>query len=338
MAGTKYGDISPRTAAFAAKKLLERGQHIMVFERFGQMDPQGKNKTKTRTWRRYESLQRASAPLAEGITPAGQQLTKTDIIATLEQYGDMLPLTDVIEDTHEDPVLNQMMGLVGEQSAETVEEIRINVLKGGTNVFYANGVASRALVNSPAVRGDFRLIYRSFKRNKAREITEIIKASAMIATESVMPAYWAIGHTDLDADLRGLTGFTEVKNYADSSKSLPGEIGSMDQIRIILTGMVDPWLAAGLTGTTLLSNGAAVSATAQADVYPILVTARDAYAIVPLQGSNAITPIVLNPNNPAPGDPLGQTGSVAWKTYQTAAILNEAWFARLEVGATANPS
>ena len=60
--------------------------------------------------------------------------------------------------------------------------------------------------------------------------------------------------------------------------------------------------------------------------------------IVPLQGSNAITPIVLNPNNPSQSDPLGQRGSVAWKTYQTAAILNEAWFARVEVAATANPS
>ena len=145
MARTNYGDISPRTAAFAAKKLLERGQHQMVVERFGQMDPQGKNKTKTRAWRRYESLQRASAPLTEGVTPAGQQLTKTDIIATLEQYGDRLPLTDVIEDTHEDPVLNQMMKLVGEQASETVEELRINILKGGSNVFYANSVASRSL-------------------------------------------------------------------------------------------------------------------------------------------------------------------------------------------------
>ena len=85
---TTYGDISPRTAGYAAKKLLERGQYLMVVERFGQSDPQPKNATKTRKFRRYESLLRATAPLAEGIPPAGQKLTFTDIDCVLEQYGE----------------------------------------------------------------------------------------------------------------------------------------------------------------------------------------------------------------------------------------------------------
>ena len=139
-------------------------------------------------------------------------------------------------------------------------------------------------VNSPAVRGDFRKVYRSFKRNKAREITEIIKATAKIATEAVQPGYFAMGHTDLDADLRGLTGFIQSKDYADSTKAMPGEIGALEQTRIILTGMFAPWLAAGLTGTTYLSNGSEVSSTAQCDVYPILITARDAYGYRPSAG------------------------------------------------------
>ena len=41
-----YGDISPRTGGYATKELLKRGQELMILERFGQFDPQGKNKTK----------------------------------------------------------------------------------------------------------------------------------------------------------------------------------------------------------------------------------------------------------------------------------------------------
>ena len=108
---TTYGDISPRTAGHAVAKLLERGQHLLTVERFGQFDPQPKNKTKTRKYRRYNSLPRATAPLAEGIPPAGQKLTYTDVECTLEQYGDHTILTDVVADTHEDPVLNQMIFL-----------------------------------------------------------------------------------------------------------------------------------------------------------------------------------------------------------------------------------
>jgi len=71
-----------------------------------------------------------------------------------------------------------------------------------------------------------------------------------------------------------------------------------------------------------------------ADVYPILYFARDAYGTVALKGQNAITPTVINPT-PTKSDPLGQRGSVGWKTMQTAVILNDAWMARLECAVTA---
>jgi len=335
---TTYEDISPRTRGKAVRKLLERGQHIMTTERFGTVDPQPKNSTLTRKWRRYHSLPRASAPLADGVPPTGHKLTHTDITATLEFYGDVVKITNIIQDTHEDPVLNESMKICGEQAAETVEELRINFLKAGSNVFYANGVSTRATVNSPAVRGDFRKIYRYFKKYKAREITDIIKASAMISTEPVESAYFCMGHTDLDADLRGISGFLPRAQYSDSTKALPGEIGKIEQFRIILTAMFDPWLAAGLAGTTYLSGGAAVSSSTACDVYPLIFVARDSYAIVPLQGYSSVDIGVVNPGKKTKDDPLGQIGFVSWGTYQTGTILNQSWCARLEVGAVANPS
>ncbi len=99
--------------------------------------------------------------------------------------------------------------------------------------------------------------------------------------------------------------------------------------------MFEPWELAGVSGSTYLAGG--VAATGKADVYPLLFTAQNAYGIVPLQGYNSITPMVVNPK-PSKTDPAGQIGWVSWKTYQTAAILNQNWFARLEGAATANPT
>lgn len=130
-----YEDISPRTRGKAVRKLLERGQHMMTTERFGMFDPQPKNSTTTRKWRRYHSLPRASAPLSEGVPPTGHKLTHTDITATLEFFGDVVKTTNVVQDTHEDPVLMEAMKICGEQAAETIEEIRINFLKSGSNVY-----------------------------------------------------------------------------------------------------------------------------------------------------------------------------------------------------------
>ena len=41
--------------------------------------------------------------------------------------------------------------------------------------------------------------------------------------------------------------------------------------------------------------------------------------------------MVLNPNVPRGGDPLGQRGSAGWKASHAAVILNDAWMHRLEV-------
>lgn len=335
---TTYGDISPRTAAKAARKLLERGQALMTTERFGYVDPQPMNSSKTRKWRRYDSLAPAVSPLAEGITPAGQKLSYTDVTANLEQYGDFVRLTDQVKDTHEDPVLSEATDVIGEQAAETAELLRIEILKAGTNVYYANGVTARASVASKVTLADFRKVVRGFRRNRARTISQIVKASALISTEPVAPAYFAMGHTDLEPDIRGLTGFVPTEKYADSSKALDGEVGKIESTRIILSPLWEPWLAAGASGTTYLSNGEIPSGSSAADVYPLVVTARNAYAIVPLQGEDAVDVMVKNPGKPSDSDPLGQRGFVSWKMYQAAAILQELWLARIEGGATANPT
>ena len=124
-----YGDISPRTAAFVIVQLLIRAQPYLVLEKFLDMYVIPNNKTTSAKWRRYEALPLATTALTEGVTPAGSGLTYTDYTATLSQYGDYVPLTDVIQDTHEDPVFSETQDIISEQAAKTIEAIRYGVLK-----------------------------------------------------------------------------------------------------------------------------------------------------------------------------------------------------------------
>lgn len=335
---TTYGDISPRTAAKAARRLLTRGQALMLTERFGYSDPQPMNASKTRKWRRYTSLANATSPLAEGITPAGQKLNFEDVTATLEQYGDFARITDVIQDTHEDPVLREASDVIGEQAAEVVELVRISILTAGTNVFYANGVTARASVTSLMLIQDYRKIVRALRRNRAQYITQVIKAGPSIATEPVGAAFFAMCHTDLEADIRSLANFLPAEKYADGSKAVPGEIGKYESTRFCLSQLILPWYNAGASGTTYLAGGEIVAGSTAYDVYPVLVVSRNAYAIVPLQGDQAVNIMVKNPGKPSDSDPLGQRGFVSWKTWQAAAILNELWLARYECCCRAVPT
>jgi N4-gp56 family major capsid protein len=274
--------------------------------------------------------------LAEGVTPTAKKLTYSDVSVTLETYGDLVELTRELKIYHEDPVFKETFNILGEQQAEVVELIRWNALKGGTNVYYANNVSSRSTVDSPAKHADLKRIERTFMRNRAAKITRIVKASADISTEPIQDAFVLLGHTDTKPDLEAMPGWVPVANYSNSMKAMPQEVGSIGVYRVLLSSLFTAWEAVGASGTTYLSSGEEVSVAALCDVYPLIALARDAYAIVPLQGLGASKPVVLQPK-PAPGDPMGRKGSASWTADQACLILTQTFIARLEVAASAVP-
>lgn len=327
MTTTAYGDISPRTAAYAEKELLKRGLPYLVLEKFGQAKPMPSNSTKVMKFRRYNALPTTPVALSEGVTPAGQQLSVTDVTATLTQYGDKVTITDVIMDTHEDQTLNEAVTVLGEQAAQMIEKMRFGILKAGTNVLYANGAARNAVNTAISITVQRRAV-RALKRQNGRPITQIVRSTAAYGTENVAPGFVGLTHPDLESDIRALPGFVPAEKYG-SLTPWENEIGKVDEVRYVTSTIFEPWAdAGGVKGTMLSTTGT------NADVYPILYLARDAYGIVALKGQYAATPMVVNPK-PSDSDPLAQRGHVGWKAMQTAVILNDAWMVRAEVGATA---
>lgn len=327
MGTTTYGDIGPRTAAYAAKELLKRGLPYLVIEKFGQSKPLPANNSKSMKFRRYNALPTTPAVLTEGVTPAASSLTHTDITANLVQYGDRVTVTDVIEDTHEDPVLAEATEVLGEQAAQMIEKVRYGVLKAGTNVLYANGTA-RNQVNTALTQPVLRRAVRTLKRQNARFITKVIRSTPAYGTENVAPGYVALVHPDCAGDIRSLTNFVPAEKYG-SMTPWENELGKCEEIRFVESTIFEPFAdAGGAKGTMLSTTGA------NADVYPILLLGKDAYGIVALKGAYAITPMVVNAK-PSDSDPMAQRSHVSWKTMQTAVILNDAWMLRIEVAATA---
>lgn len=338
MAISTYGDIGSRTAAYAATEFLKHVMPVLVLSKFGQTKPLPRNKTQTIKFRRAVPYPAATVPLQEGVTPSVSGTSFEDVTVQLLQWGDVHGLTDVIADTHEDPVLREMMGLSGEQAGRTVEQVIYNVVKGGTSVFYANGSA-RAAVNTTISLNKQRAVTRYLKAQKAKKLTKMLSGSVNVGTSPIEACYVAICHTDLEPDIRNLTGFVPVAEYGTMKPLCPEEVGAVEDVRYIASPDLDPWEDAGGTpGSSVLSNGGS-----NADVYPVLFFGADAYGLTPLGnskdaggGSNqAVKPTVINPNTPSASDPLGQRGYVGWKTWFNAVRLNETWMCRLEVAASA---
>lgn len=326
---TTYGDINQRTAAWAASKMLKHAEPVLVLQKFGLSKPMPKNKANQVKFRRPVPFAAATVPLVEGVTPTAQKMAYEDVLATMRQYGRPIEITDVVVDQAEDPVLADAAMLAGEQAGLTTEMVTYGVVKAGTQVFYANG-AARSSVNSTISLIKQRAVTRSLKAQKAAKMRSILGSSPNFATKAIEASYIAVAHTDLESDIRGMAGFLPVAEYGQRTPVAAEEIGAVEDVRYVLSPELESFADAGASTSTMVTTSGSV-----ADVYPVLYFGKEAYGTVPLKGANAITPMVLNPNVPRGGDPMGQRGHVSWKLSYTAVVLNENWMARLECAVTA---
>lgn len=324
-----YNDITPRVGVYASAYVLKRGRSTVKFDTFMQHIPIPKNKSKTIKMRRWKSLAPATTPLSEGVTPTAQSMKYEDVYATLNQYGGVMKFTDVVIETHEDPVLKEMCDVMGDQAGDTANALNWNILKSGTNVYYSGSAASRGAVEATITKALFRKVSKQFRRDKARQITRALTPSDKIDTHPISPCFIAYANSDLKSVFEDIDGFIPVEKYAVNDK-MDGEIGKIDDFRIIITPDAEPIKASGKPGTTNVSNGELPSASAAADVYPIICIAQDSVAVTPLSGMDAVSVKVVNPSNTIE-DPLAQRGAAGWKMWHAGTILNEAWAARIEV-------
>jgi N4-gp56 family major capsid protein len=292
-----------------------------------------KNKGKTVVFRRYLRLDPVTAPLMEGVTPEGSSVSYVDVQTTIEQFGDWIGITDVVQDTHEDPIIEEFRGLQGDQIKSTRETLNFNVLKGGTSVYYTNGSARNA-VNTVVDRGDIKRVVRGLRGADASFFTEILSGSPKYGTTPVGASFYGFAHTDAQADIENITGYTHIKDYPNPSEAVEYEIGAASNVRFILTTLCEPWADAGAAGSTMLATTSAATAV---DVYPLIIVAPDAWGVVPLRGVQSGNITVVNPK-PVAGDPLGQRGSIGWKAWHAAVLLNDDLMARIEMACTASPT
>jgi N4-gp56 family major capsid protein len=334
---TYYGDISPRVAAFAAVDFLDHAENHIVLGKFGDSKPMPANKSQVIKFRRPRPYPVNVVPLQEGVTPPPVKFGYDDVSCTLKQWGDWAELTDVIQDTHQDPVLKHMIMMAGQQAGAVIEQVTYGVVKAGTTVYYANGTV-RTSVNTPISLNKLRAVDRGLASQKAKFITSVISASTDYGTSPVEPGWVLVCHTDCVSDVRNLPGFTEASRYGQRSLIHPREFGAIENFRCVSSADLAPFAAGG--GTYNGSGVAMVSTDGiSADVYPCLIFGQQSFGLVPLKndpasGDSAVVPMVVNPGKPSPTDPLGQRGSVGWKTWFNAVILNDAWMARLEVSVT----
>ena len=333
------------TQALYNKSLLDRAMPELVFHRFGMHKPLKQRNGNAMMFRRYESLSKATVPLSDGVTPPGVRITRTNITATIKQYGNFTLITDMAELTEFDPQVNQAAELMGENMGETVDTVIMTPLLAGSSVVsvlldgtYSSqtiGVGARTTVTGALSKLALDYVIQTLNGNNAKRFTPQINVSTGVASQPVARSYWAVIHTDTEYDLRVGTNsgfstddFIPVERYASQQGTMPTEVGKYRAIRFVETTAAKIWADGGAAVST---DGLVSTSSSNNDVYGTLVFARDAYGVVPLSGGSARA-IIHRAGGP--GDPLNQRNSVGWKYAGVSKILNDSFLFRIQHGVT----
>lgn len=341
----QYSTVASRNLIMASRTMLRKADPVKVISSFGTQEQVPPNKTDTVVFRRPLPIDAGAngAPnidvnaylLSEGVTPAAKTITYQDVQVTVQQYGVLMKLSSKTELLYEDDIPKDMQTLVGEHMGSLEELISYGVVRGGTNVIYANGSA-RSSVNTVISLNKLRLATRVIEAAHGKKVNQKLSAGPNFGTSSVEQSYLVFIHTDLEADVRNLQGFTKVVDYGSGQKVHEREIGAVENFRFITSPYFRPFLTAGAANggaNTFLSGGGTGSG--NCDIYPVMIVAQDAWGQVAVKGAGSIDPIYLPARQKNHANPMGQFGYVGANFWKNAIRLNENWIVRLEVAATA---
>ena len=303
--------------SFYSRDLLIRVQPLLVHNKFGMVKDIPKNNSDVIKFRRYANLSPATTPLVEGVTPNGSQLSKTDISATLNYYGDYVTLTDKLTMETEDPVRMETNEILADQAGDTLDQLTRDIIVAGTSVIYSgsgNTATADVAAGDVITAANLQTAEETLKANKARFMTTFVDPSTGISTQPLPPCFIGICHTYTTKTLRAMTDWVKVETYAQPSARMMGEIGKIGDIRFIETVNAKVFTGAG---------------TGSIDVYATLVIAKYAYGTSRLAGA-ALQNIVKPLGSGGTSDPLNQRETSGWKATHTAIILNDAFMVRIE--------
>ncbi len=311
---TTRTEIPAEVNNFYNKLLLDRATPSLLHNRFADIkDLPRKAGTSVVKFRRYGVLAAATTPLTEGVTPAGKQLSTTELTATVLQYGDYITVPDLVDMTSYDPVLTSVAeDILGDQIGLTLDVLCRDIVAAGTTVQYASTATDRATIGAAMKlnRAEIKEAVRTLRGNNAKPIMRQVDPSTGYNTSPIGRSFVGIVSEDSLYDLEDATGWKAVENYSSKKNVMEDEVGAVGNVRFIMT-----------------TNAKTFDGTLVTTVHATLILGTRAYAQTRISGEvlkNIVKPLG------AGQDPLNQRATSGWKITYVARILNQSWILRIE--------
>lgn len=207
---------------FYDTELIRNAEPLLVHDMFGQKRSIPKNGGKTIEFRRLNPFPKADKPLVEGVTPDGKKLDWSKLSATVNQYGDYVTVSDMLDLTAIDNNILEATVILGDQAGRTLDTVTREIINAGTNVQYAAGEVSKRC---------------ELDENHIMTVAAVKKAVNTLKkglAKKINGDYVAIIHSNVAYDLMNDSEWQSVKDY-NPKDWYEGEIGRIFGCRFIET-------------------------------------------------------------------------------------------------------
>lgn len=205
----------------------------------------------------------------------------------------------------------------------TEDLLQIDLLNNAGTIRYAGTATTNATVKPTdlVTYGDIMRLGIELDNNRTPKKITMISGTRMVDTKTISSARAMYIGSELIPLIRSMKGlhdepaFVPIEKYAAGGSVLRGEIGALDQFRLIVVPQMMKWAGAGAT-----SDGTVYDTNGKVDVFPMLVVGDESFTTIGFQTDGKTVKFTIY--HKAPGeatadrnDPYGETGFMSIKWY-----------------------
>ena len=360
---TTDAGLSGEMKTYYCDTLIDNAEPELVHDRFAQKRNIPKGKGKEIEFRKYDPLPKALTPITEGVTPKGRKLSMTTLTAQVDQYGDFVEISDILDLTAIDNNLQEATVLLGSQAGRTLDTITREVINGGSNVQYGEGqVTGRHLLVGGEATGNHYFTVRAVRKaddpdwkrpHEYKDTSNIYddEIGKIAGVRFIETTEAKVFHADdltegaRDLTVKSASGKVLTVNEAITTADAAKLAGREVVIGGALLEIESASAAAAGSATITLKEASATTPAASTAIYPgeagakgrnvysTLIMGAEAYGTTELTGGG-LEHIVKPLGSAGTADPLNQRATVGWKATKVAERLVEAYMIRVETTST----
>ena len=257
--------------------------------------------------------------------------TRVTLEGSIEKFGffDEYTQESLDFDTDEELEMHVNREMVSGANEMTEDALQIDLLNAAGVIRYGGAATAAKEITgegaTPSVvdYNDLMRLSIDLDNNRCPKHTKIITGTRIVDTKVLPAARVMYIGSELLPTVRKMKdpfnnqAFIPVQQYAAAGDTLLGEVGSIDQFRLVVVPEMMHWAGAGATVTV---NPGYRETNNKYDVYPMLVVGSESFTTIGFQTDGKSVKFKITHKKPGPdsadrNDPYGETGFMSIKWY-----------------------